>query len=480
MDPFQKALKLAFENHNAGRGVEAEAVCRVLMQISPHDPQLLFLLGMVLHKADRNDEAIKWLSEAALHQPQVARVFSALGCAYQGAKDHPRAAAAFAKSIELQAPSASTCYNFGNTCYQLDRIEQAADLFRRAVAINPGDSAGWNNLGKCLKELNRLEESVAAYGRALEISGDYPNAGYGRGTSLLATGRISEGFKDYEWRRSLRAVRKFDKPEWKGERMPAKTLFLYAEQGYGDALQMVRFIPLLKDRVGRVILESRPDLETLFNYSKCADLVVPFGTPFPPFDYFLPLASLPYVLGVTLETIPNRTPYLQAPPTEDPAVTSDARLNVGLAWAGSPDHQQDAARSIRLEVLMPVLRTPGVSFVSLQKAVPDRDRSCRDEVSERVNSKLQLGDFLKTASIIAGLDLVITVDTAVAHLAGAMGKPVWLLLQHSPDWRWFLDRSDSPWYPTMKLFRQTERGNWETPILRVAEELRQMSGAAKD
>jgi len=274
-------------------------------------------------------------------------------------------------------------------------------------------------------------------------------------------------------------VRKFDRPEWKGEAIPGKTLFLYAEQGYGDALHMVRFLPLLRELVGRIILECRPDLETLFNYSKSADQVVPFGGSIPPFDYFLPLASLPYVLGVTLETIPNRTPYLQALSKEDLAAASDERLKVGLVWAGSPDHQQDAARSIRLEAIMPILRVPEISFVSLQKAVPDQDRSCLDEVSDRMNSNLPLGDFMETASVIAGLDLVITVDTAVAHLAGALGKPVWLLLQNSPDWRWFLNREDTPWYPTMKLFRQPERGNWETPILRVAEKLRQMKIAAK-
>jgi len=479
MDSFQKALKLAFEMHNAGRGVEAEAVCRVLIQISPHDPQLLFLLGMVLHKADRNEEAIHCLSQAALYQPQSARIFSGLGCAYQGVKDHSQAVAAFAKAVDLQAPSASTCYNFGNSCYCLDRIEQAADLFRRAVDLNPRDSASWNNLGKCLKELNRLEDSVAAYDRALEILPDYPNARYGRGTSLLAAGRLLEGFKDYEWRRRLRAARKFSRPEWTGNAIPGKALFLYAEQGYGDALQMARFIQVARERCGRVIVECRPDLETLFNYSKCADHVVPFGAPMPAFDYFLPLASLPHILGATLETIPGQTPYLHAPPNNCVAAASEGKLKVGLAWAGSRDHQQDAARSIRLEAFMPILRTPGVSFFNLQKPVPDLDHPCLNAVSNRVNSDLGLTSFLETASVIAGLDLVITVDTAVAHLAGALGKPVWLLLQHSPDWRWFLDRADTPWYPTMKLFRQTERGKWETPILSVAEALRQTAGVGK-
>jgi hypothetical protein len=355
----------------------------------------------------------------------------------------------------------------------LDRIGQAADLFRQAVALNPRDSASWNNLGKCLKELNRLDDSVAAYERALEISSDYPNARFGRGTSLLAAGRLEEGFKDYEWRRRLLAARKFGRPEWTGNQIGGKTLFLYAEQGYGDALQMVRFIPLARERGARIVLECRPDLETLFNYSRSAEQVVPFGAPVPAFDYFLPLASLPHVLGVTRETISQQTPYLQAPPNRSLASARNGKLKVGLVWAGSPDHQQDAARSIRLEALMPVLQVPGTSFFSLQKPVPERDHPCLNGFSDRINSDLPLKDFLETASIINALDLVITVDTAVAHLAGALGKPVWVLLQHSPDWRWSLDSADTPWYPTMKLFRQSERNHWDKPIASVAEALRE-------
>ena len=470
-DSFEQSLKLAFEMHNAGRGREAEALCRMLVQIRTQDAQLLFLLGMVLHKGGRDEEAVEWLSLAARCQPHDARIFNGLGCAYQKLKDHLSAAAAFERALQQEPQSASTEYNLGNACYKLGQVEQAASLFRNAVEKNPRDSVSWNNLGKCLKELNRLQESIEAYNRSLEIAPDYALARYGRAISLLAAGQFPEGFRDYEWRWHLIKPRQFQQPEWTGNPAPGQTLLLHAEQGFGDAIQMVRFIPAARERVGRVILECRPELKTLFQYSKCADAVIPYGTEIPPFDCRLSLISLPRALGVTLDTIPNRTPYLRAPSCEGLPPTQLGRLKVGLVWAGNPDHHQDAARSIRLEQLAPVLQVPHAAFYNLQQSVPARDQACLEKYSAAIRSNLNLADFLDTASVIAEMDLVITVDTAVAHLAGALGKPVWTLLQHSPDWRWLLDRPDSPWYPTMRLFRQAKRNEWEPIILRVTEAL---------
>jgi Flp pilus assembly protein TadD len=521
MDSFDQSLKLAFELQNAGRSPEAESLCRVLLQIRPQDAQLLFLLGMVLHQGGRDEEAVEWLSLAAQFQPQSARIFSGLGCAYQKLQNHSRAAAAFETAKRLEPQSSATDYNLGNTCYQLGQIEQAATLFRSAVQKDPCDSASWNNLGKCLTELNRVDESIEAYNRALEVAPDFALARYGRAISLLTAGRLPEGFRDYEWRWHLVTPRQFSQPEWGGELAPGKTLFLHAEQGFGDAIQMVRFIPAARERVGRVILECRPELQSLFQYSNCADTVISYGAEIPAFDCRLSLISLPRVLGVTLDTIPNRMPYLRAPARDrtgdkrpvtggkraaipatchPPPNASAGWLKVGLAWAGNPEHRQDAARSLRLEQLAPVLQVPGVAFYSLQQPVPAGDQACLRTMSASIHAGLKLSDFLETASVIADMDLVIAVDTAVAHLAGALGKPVWILLQHAPDWRWLLDRADSSrgvittnanpqaethntppasqlhgasvWYPTAQLFRQTERGEWKTPILRVAEALK--------
>lgn len=478
LDSFEQSLRLAFEMHNAGRTEEAEALCRVLEKTRPRDSQLLFLLGMVLHKTRRDEEAVRWLSLAAQSRPGSARILNGLGCAYQGLDGHARAAATFEKALELEPQSADVLYNLGKSCYRLGQVDRAREHFSRAVEIAPRDANSWNNLGKCLKELNRLDESIAAYDRAVEIIPDYALARYGRAISLMAAGRLLEGFREYEWRWHSMTPRKFPQPAWPGEVAPGKTLFVHAEQGFGDAIQMARFISLARERVGSVILECRPELKTLFEYSKCADIVIPHGASIPRFDYYIPMLSLPRALGITRKTIPRLTPYLRAPAYEGLPLTPGGCLKVGLAWAGNPNHHQDAARSISLEALSPILQAPGVAFYSLQQSAPARGQSCLKSMTPLIHW-MPFKDFLDTASLIAELDLIIAVDTAVAHLAGALARPVWMLVQHSPDWRWFLDRADTPWYPTMQLFRQTERDRWEPPIQRVADALRRLAGPAE-
>ena len=469
MESYESSLKLAFELHNSGRSAEAETLCRLLIQTRPQDAQSLFLLGMILHKDGRDGEATKWLSLAAGYDPDSARIYSGLGCAWQRLNEHARAANAFEKTLELDPRFPGADYNLGNSYYPLGRIEEAASRFQKAVGQNPQDAPGWNNLGKCLKELNRLDESIEAYNRALEIDPDYALARYGRGISLLTAGRLPEGFRDYEARLRLVPARQFPRPAWDGSPAPGKTLFLHAEQGFGDAILMVRFIAAARERVGRVMLECRPELQGLLQYSKCADIVIPYGGEIPAFDSWLSLISLPGVLGTTLGTIPHQTPYLCAPAGFPLPPGQAGCRRVGLVWAGNPGHHQDTRRSIRLEQLAPVLRAPDAAFYSLQRDVPAEDQAFLQ--NSAICSNLDLADFLNTAAAVAQMDLIISVDTAVAHLAGALAKPVWVLLQHSPDWRWFLDRPDSPWYPTMRLFRQTKRSDWQTPIGRVAEEL---------
>lgn len=474
-DSFDHSLKLAFELHNAGRSDDAEALCRLLAQLRPRDSQLLFLLGMVLHRKNQDAEAVRNLSKAAEYLPNSARIFKGLGCAFEGLKDYRGAAHAFERALELQPAAPDNYYNLGKACYRLEQIERATTLFERAVEMNPRDYNSWNNLGKCFKELNRLDESIGAYNRALEIMPDYALARYGRAISLLAAGRFTEGFQEYEWRWSSITPRNFSQPAWQGQAAQEATLFIHAEQGFGDAIQMARFIPLARERVGRVILECRPELTRLFEYSRCADLVIPHGSTVPAFDYFIPLLSLPRVLGIMSDTIPLARPYLQAPPHETLESARAGSLKVGIAWAGNPRHPHDGARSVPLDVLAPVLQLPNCAFYSLQHRFPDRDRAILDTMRGIVSSPFQ--DFLDTASAVAGLDLVIAVDTAVAHLAGALGKPVWLLLQYSPDWRWFPGNAETPWYPKMRLFRQERRNDWTNVITRVVAELRRTGTA---
>lgn len=472
MDSFQQILKVAFELHNTGHHQEAETISRLLIKINRHDGQLLFLLGMVLQQTGRSQEALKYLEQAAELQPQSAPVFNALGFVHQSLQDYSRAVENHAKAIELGLEAAGTFYSMGYACYKLGDVERAVSLFQKAVELNPQYAANWHNLAKCLKDSHRLEESIVAYDRALAVDQDCFQAHYGRAISLLTAGQLQEGFREYnKWRNHGRTPRQFSQPAWNGEPIPGKTLFLHAEQGFGDAIQTVRFVRQARERTAKVILECRPELKTLFFSSGCADVVIAYGEEIPPFDCFTSLFSLPGILGTTMQTIPNETPYLKVETCEHLPPTPAGHLKVGLAWAGNPLHQNDAARSIRLEELAPLLQTPGVTFYSLQAPVPASDEMCFRSLGKLLDMSGHFKDFRDTATAIAAMDLVIAVDTAIAHLAGALAKPTWTLIAYSPDWRWLKDRPDTPWYPTMRLFRQTQRGQWQPVIVKVAEEL---------
>jgi tetratricopeptide (TPR) repeat protein len=472
MDSFQTTLKRAFAAHNEGRPAEAEALCRELLRSHAADAQLLFLLGMILHQAGRETEAAEHLQRAAQLPPADARIFSGLGCARRGLGDWAGARQSFARATELEPQNADHHYHLGIAEHALGDLERALAAFQKAVALNPRDFTSWNNLGKIFKQLNRLDESLAAYDRALAISPGFELATHGRAISLLTAGRLAEGFPEYESRWSKIKPREFAQPRWRGESVAGKTVFIHAEQGFGDGIHFARFVPFVRERAGRVILECRPELKSLFTFSGCADEVIAFGEAAPPFDVFTSIISLPGILGVTEKNIPGRVPYLQAPRAENLPGAKNGKLKVGFAWAGSPTHSDDASRSKPLELFAPILQTSGIAFYSLQLPVPARDQTFFKSLPAVVDLSPHLQDYLATAAFVAQLDLVIAVDTSVVHLAGALARPVWTLVQFDADWRWSLGQTDTPWYPTMRLFRQAQRGQWSPVIAQVAEALR--------
>lgn len=479
-DALQRIVKVAFDLHNSNRQADAEAICRLLLPHLPNDTQLLHLLGMTLQKMGRSCEALEYLESAARLQPKSARILNSLGFVHQSLNNPAAAMEFYVQAIELGLGAADTYYNVGNASHQLGEIERATAFFKKAVELKPGHVASWNNLGKCLHDSNRLEESIKAYDQALAIDPTYAMAGYGRAISLLAAGRLTDGFRAYNlWRTHGIKPRQFVVPEWQGAPIPGKTLFLHAEQGFGDAIQYIRFIPQVRERAAKVILECRPELKTFFTRCSAADVVIAYGETIPPFDYFTSLVSLPGILGVTLSTIPNQVPYVKMSVAGQLPPAPAGQLKVGIVWAGNPWHHNNAARSLHLEQLAPILQVPGVAFYSLQLPVPASDETLFRSLSNLRDLSGQFASFLETAAAVAGLDLIIAVDTAVAHLAGAMAKPVWTLLPFAPDWRWLRDREDTPWYPTMRLFYQKQRGQWQPVIARVAEELSRLAAGAK-
>jgi hypothetical protein len=291
---------------------------------------------------------------------------------------------------------------------------------------------------------------------------------------MLMMGDCENGWREYEsrWKANPRIrPTPFAKPRWNGESLEHKTILLHAEQGLGDAIHFVRYVPLVSASASRVILECQPELVELFRGVEGADEVIPSGSMLPEFDVHCPLMSLPLTFGTTVESIPANVPYIRAGKKRELEGRGKG-LNVGLVWAGRPTHSNDRNRSMTLKDFAPLATVAGVTFHTLQKGTAAAQSLSPPVGMMLVGHSAAMRDFVGTAELIAGLDLVIAVDTAVAHLAGALGKPVWVLLPIVPDWRWMRDRSDSPWYPTMRLFRQSKWGSWHEPIMQIVDALR--------
>jgi hypothetical protein len=347
-----------------------------------------------------------------------------------------------------------------------------------ALASRPDYAEAHASRGVALYDLKRFDEALASYDDAIALRPDYADAHFFKSLSSLVTGDFERGWIEYEWRRKAPAARiterVFPQPLWLGEDdIAGKTILLHSEQGFGDSIQFCRYAPLVAARGARVIMEVEEPLEELMTGLAGVTGVVAKGAPLPEFDVQCPLPSLPRAFRTRREAIPSSTPYLRVP--KQALEYWDALLGVkrgpriGLAWAGNTKHVRDRERSIGLNGLLPLLDVEA-TFVSLQKEVR------ADDLGALTNCNMlqfgrEIGDFSDTAALIAQLDLVISVDTSVAHLAGALGKPVWVLLTYAPDWRWLLDRDDSPWYPTARLFRQGDSRAWDGVIGRVRDAL---------
>jgi tetratricopeptide (TPR) repeat protein len=365
--------------------------------------------------------------------------------------------------------------NRGNTLRELQRFEEALASYDRALKVQPDFAEALCSRGATLHELKRFDEALASYDRALKVRPDYTETHFNEAICRLLTGDFDRGWEKNEWRWATEEHKKkkwnFAQPQWTGQgEIAGKTILLHSEQGFGDTIQFCRYVPRVASRGGRVILGVPSTLRELMSTLPGVAQIVSKGDPLPDFDIHCPLLSLPLAFGTRLETIPSATPYLRAsaPVVMDWKVRLDQRNRpmIGLAWSGHPMHKNDHNRSISLRSLLPVLDIEA-TFVSLQKEVRVADTELLKERADILHFGDALGDFSDTAALISNLDLVISVDTSIAHLAGALAKPVWVLLPFVPDWRWLLDREDSPWYPTARLFRQDETRQWDNVIARV-------------
>ena len=446
---------------------EAEPLYRQIIQLEPNHAKALLQLASLTHALDRIPETIALYQQYLALVPDNANARNNLAVAFLAQDDPQQAIYHYQQAIAVNPQCAEAYYNLGVVWGQQRQFAEARQQYERAIALKPDYLDAYNNLAGVLLEQEKPTEAIWQYQKILALQPDRVSARRNLGIALLQVGDFKNGFAEYEWRwespdfAKNKSLHTFDRPRWDGSDLQGRTILIYTEQGFGDAIQFIRYIPLVKARGGRVIFECEPALMRLFATVEGIDQLVEWAKELPAFHVHTSLMSLPHLLGTTLETIPAQVPYLWENVASEALkrlLRTDLPIKVGIVWGCKPTHGTAHKRSCSLSEFLPLLDFGGVAFYSLQKGPQVQD--LKQIEGKVISLDPVLHDFADTAATIAQLDLVISIDTAVAHLAGAMGKPVWVLLPFAPDWRWMLKRTDSPWYPTMRLFRQSQLGNW--------------------
>jgi tetratricopeptide (TPR) repeat protein len=448
------------------------------LAIEPAHVDALANLGAVLTDLGRGEEAEVSLRRAIELDPGHGNAHVNLGTLMKQRGELASAIACYRRSLEINPRRSDALNNLGLALYEQGESEESVSCLRRAVESEPESSNAHNSLGMVLAGLGRRSEGVASFLRAVEVDPDCVDAHFNHSMVLLVEGDFNRGWEGHEWRLKKETLlgeqARFPQKAWDGSSLDGKTILIHAEQGYGDTVQFVRYAREIAAPGTRIVLECQPRLTKLLGCIPEIDSVIGKGEALPRFDEHVFLLSLPRILGTRLDTIPGEVPYIRPP--ADWEVPGNLHLDneglkVGLVWAGNPGHANDRNRSIALEKLAPCLETEGARFFSLQFGEKSGDIAGLGGQALIEDLSPHLSGFSAPAAAIAHLDLVLSVDTVSAHIAGAMGKPVWMLLPFVPDWRWLLDREDSPWYPTMRLFRQSKIGDWEGVVERVKEEI---------
>jgi tetratricopeptide (TPR) repeat protein len=512
-DNFDALHLLGLLNHQRGKAGEAHRLIAAALKVKPKSPDALANLGMVLTALKRAPEALAALDKALAMVPGHADALNNRGNVLLELKRPEEAIAAFDAVLATNPRHLQARINRGNALTELGRVDaaiadydaalglvpnhplalynrgnalrllgheqEAIAAYDRALAGAPQHPNAWLNRGHALAALNRHGDAVASYDRVLALQPEHADAHFNAALSLLTVGDYARGLREYEWRwkRSGMVARKeFRKPPWLGETaLSGKTIVLHAEQGLGDTVQFARYVSHVARMGAKVVLEVPAGLKPLLKDIDGVAEVVSRGEKLPPYDLHCPLGSLPLACKTDPSAIPAGIPYLRAP--ESSLAKWRRRLEklpsprVALAWSGSSAHPNDKNRSLSLAQLKPLLSAPGASFVSVQRDLRDDDAQALSREPGLLQLGPELDDFADTAAVLSLCDLVVCVDTAVAHVAGALGRPVFLLLPFQPDWRWMLDRDASPWYPAIRLFRQAAPRDWDGAIARVRDAL---------
>jgi tetratricopeptide (TPR) repeat protein len=438
-------------------------------------------LGSALQELGKIDEAIASYKIATTLKPDYAMAYCNLGTAFQELGKIDEAITIYKKALSFKPDFVMAYCNLGSAFQEKGLLNEAKTCNKKAIALNPDYAMAYSNLGSIMQEFGNIDKAIENYDQAIALNPDEPTAHKNKSIALLLKENFAEGWPEYEWRLQTRAhsLRHFMKPKWDGSLLNGKTILVHAEQGFGDTIQFVRYLPMVKAQGGHVILECQNNLFRLLENCAGIDRIIERSSndiPEVQFDYHIPLLSLPGLFGTTLDSIPSDVPYV----TVDSSLVEkwhirlnhDSNYKVGIVWAGNPSFKNYHNRSCSLSDFATLSEITGLSCYSLQKGRASAEIDITPEIII-TDLKNELNDFADTAAVMSNLDLIISTDTAVVHLAGAMGKPVWTLLHSAPDWRWWLNRTDSPWYPDMRLFRQTQLNDWAGVFKQMKEALMQ-------
>jgi len=459
----------AVARHQAGAVEEAEKLYRAVLQRDSAHLGARSNLAQALHYLGRLDAAAKaylWLVARGVAAPEI---HNGLGMALQELGRRDEALQALRRGLVIQPGDAGLLNSFGISLRSRNRFDEAVAAYRRVLSIDSKHILALLNLGNAYREQGKLDLAIEAYRNCIRLRPDLADAHHNLAMALLTRGDFAEGWDEFEWRTAIsrRAgrTRSFSGPEWQGEAAAGQRLFLYAEEGLGDTIQFVRYARMAADRGLTVTVEVQESLVRLMSGLPGVERIIAVGSEIPPYDFRCSLLSLPRIFKTDLASIPGDCPYLSADRT------AGKGRRIGIAWRGNPNHLRDRQRSLSLAWFLDMLDMPDIEIVSLQKDFSWAEFPKSHDRSRFIDAGRAFTDFADTAAAMAGLDLVIAVDTSVCHLAGALNVPVWTLIEYASDWRWLAGRTDTPWYPSMRLFRQDRPGDWSGVAAQVKEAL---------
>lgn len=460
-----------------GMYAESLTLFRQALRKLPGRSDVAYNFGVILNAMGKVDEAAEqWAATLTLNPAHADALFN-LGRLHATRGEWVAAADAFGRVIAAEPANHKALLSLGNAHFRLGQWDRARSCFGRIVAADAGHVDGWVNLGLTEYRDGHPAVAIRALRRALRLDPGNARAHVNLAQALLAAGHMREGYLENEWRRKFQVPRfpVAGRQAWAGDDPAGLRILLYGEQGQGDVIHFLRYAPVVAERGASVRIYCHPSLVGIATRVAGVDAAAGFGEPPPAFDLYAPLISLPHLLGmIDVDAIPP-APYVAPPDDGPPSSRRAGRVRVGLAWAGSPDHEDDANRSCPLDLLRPLIEAESAGFVSLQVGDSASQIAAAGLAGRLPDLGASFNDFLDTARALASLDLVISVDTAIAHLAGALGRPVWLMLPRVSDWRWFGQGRDTPWYPTMRLFRQGGAGGWPAVVEALKQNLLELA-----